>query len=175
MARRLSIDSSVGLGILAIAISLIALAVSLYEATLLNGQRRAEVWPYVEISTRYSGDGFRIEMNNRGVGPAIIRTMAVQVDGEPVEDFREAILSVLGPDDAFGYERFRTEALGPGVLEASGSRALFSVDWDEASRRLEAAWQDRLNIEACYCSVYGDCWTMELYNQPEPARHCPAS
>ena len=51
---------------------------------------------------------------------------------------------------------------------------LFSVPWQDRTRRLSEAWSGRVSVAICYCSVYDDCWLAKL-NEGEPAAvgSCP--
>lgn len=158
---------------LAVILSIAALLVSVIEATATNRAAEAEVWPYVEIYGGYSGEGFYYRMQNKGVGPALLKSLVVKVDGEPVESATSMVAQILGEDDAFGYDRIRSSTPTGGVISPREVVNLFSVDWDPVSRRLEAQLRDRLEAEACYCSVYDRCWIARREAaEPEPVRSC---
>ncbi len=73
-----------------------ALFVSAYTAYMQRQQVRAAVWPILEFDTS-NGPMIRFTVDNKGVGPAIIRHVAVKVDGQPVRDWNEALDKLVGP------------------------------------------------------------------------------
>lgn len=146
----------------ALGLSVIALLVSILEVQTVKSQQRTAVWPHLQISEAYSGDGFRLTITNKGVGPALVGQVGLLIDSAPVDDLDTLILQTLGPDDAFSYERYRSSNPSSGVIAANETVTLFAVDWDEASRRLIAEWTNRVDVSACYCSIYEDCWTTSL-------------
>ena len=143
----------------AIFVSLCTLIVLLYEARIMREQQRAAVWPYVEIGMGFSDDGFAVRTYNQGVGPARIQSMQIHVDGEPVPTWK-AMFQALGvADSTWSHDKTNgrvlpgqstlTSLLAPGDARASEVYAAY----------LEA---ERLTLALCYCSVYDDCWRVEV-------------
>jgi hypothetical protein len=64
----------------ALIVSLSALGVGLYEARLQRQHDRAEVWPNLEVGTFTTGDGAKVIVDNTGLGPAIVESVAAMVD-----------------------------------------------------------------------------------------------
>src|SRR3982751_1653555 len=71
------------IAVAALVVSISAVVVGLYEASLQRAHDRAEVWPHLEISTFTSSSGASISLVNNGIGPAIIKSVVVTVDGKP--------------------------------------------------------------------------------------------
>ena len=63
-------------------IAVVALATGLYQAKLSRDQAKAAVWPYI-ISGNSGENGFARIVQNVGLGPAIIGSFEVHVDGTP--------------------------------------------------------------------------------------------
>ena len=163
-----------GLSLVAIGISIAALLISVMEVLAVKDDQRAQVWPYLAIAESYSGEGFRLNLSNKGIGPARVRTAVMLLDGEPITDLNTAILQTLGPDDAFGYDLYRSNNPAPGVMSPDEEIILFGVPWEERTRKLTQAWNGRVEIEVCYCSVYDDCWMARLSRgEPESVEACP--
>ncbi|MFO1506439.1 MAG: hypothetical protein U1F23_05075 [Lysobacterales bacterium] len=66
--------------IIAALVGLLALCVSAYTAYIQRQQVRAQVWPYLLAG---NDDGKSIDVGNKGVGPAIVKTAQVFIDGTP--------------------------------------------------------------------------------------------
>ncbi len=160
----------------ALALSMLALFVSVLEVSAMRDEQRIQVWPYVEVSTRYNADGYAIIATNKGIGPARIRTADAIFDGEPVTSLDDLILSTLGEDDAFSYDLYRSNNPARSVMSADESAQLFAVPWEDRTRRLAEIWHDRFSVTLCYCSVYDECWESKLNGgEPEPVETCPVT
>ena len=48
------------LALTAILLSLAALAVSVFEVSAIRDEQRIQVWPYIQIETRYGPEGLRL-------------------------------------------------------------------------------------------------------------------
>jgi hypothetical protein len=139
----------------AVLISLCTVGVTGYEAWLQRHHDRAEVWPHVELSLVNTPEQSTLSLENTGIGPAIIKSFIVTVDGKPAHNWREALAAVLGR--------------APDVIENSTvvSRALRAGDRIAvvAVRRSDLppgsmAKFARLAIRVCYASVFDDYWTL---------------
>src|SRR5690349_8061453 len=83
------------IAVTALVVSISAVAVGLYEAQLQRAHDRAEVWPHVEISTFVTPRGASLLVENTGLGPAIIKSVVVTVNGKPRRSW-EDVLRALG-------------------------------------------------------------------------------
>src|SRR5688500_3742991 len=67
----------------AMTVSILSLAVYIYQAKIMQEQQQTSVWPYIEwTSTISSSDGFYISVINKGVGPAIVKKSRLTLDGK---------------------------------------------------------------------------------------------
>ena len=156
----------------------------MFEVSAVRDETRFQVWPFISIGTRYSSEGFRIGVENKGVGPARIRDVRFYFDGELLEArsqgelLNEPVARTLGEEEKFDYGQYRMSDPEGGVMSADESTDLFSVPWNETTRRvrrLVGIWQERLFISVCYCSLYDDCWVAELNGgEPGEVPACPA-
>src|SRR3954467_8259149 len=79
--------------VIAAFVGLLALCVSGYTAYLQRQQVRAQVWPYLESGI--SSSKRSVTLFNKGVGPAIIGSVHVLVDGKPQRNW-PAVFRALG-------------------------------------------------------------------------------
>lgn len=153
--------------IIATLVGVSALFVSGYTAYVQRQQVRAAVWPILEFGSSNTPT-IRLSLDNKGVGPAIVRHVKVTVDGEPVRTWHEALQKLLGPD----RHRFSQSTITGHVLSAGESMNIlipFGEDGRPLSfenRDFEAADQARqhIGLEICYCSTLGECWTLRSDN-----------
>ncbi|TWI00925.1 hypothetical protein IP90_02547 [Luteimonas cucumeris] len=140
--------------VIAALIGLLALSVSAYTAYLQRQQVRAQVWPLVLLGS--SNSKSELVVLNKGVGPAIIRSFKVYVDGKPQRNWDQVFASlglhfnkrpwfstvngtVLSPDDRITQLQFET----PEDFNAFATRA------------------ERVAFQLCYCSTLDDCWVLD--------------
>lgn len=166
------------LSLIAIVISLSALGVSVFEVTSLKDQQKASVWPYLELTPTYSGAGFEVKLQNKGIGPALLGDVKLLHNGAhlaTIEELDALILQTLGPDRAFSYDTYRARDVSNAVLSPGEEVILFGVPWNADTRAFVEQTAVNFSAEGCFCSVYGDCWTVEADQVPEPAKACRAA
>jgi hypothetical protein len=140
--------------VIAAFVGLLALLVSGYTAYLQRQQVRAQVWPYLEPGM--SSSRREISLFNKGVGPAIIRSVQVLVDGKPQRNW-PAAFAALGID--FGHHIPYSTVNGV-VIPANDhvTQLLFPTSEDFNRYAHEV---DRVVLKLCYCSSLGDCWSYD--------------
>ena len=150
--------------IIATFVGLCALCVSGYTAYMQRQQVRAAVWPILQFD---SGNGpIRFTLANKGVGPAIIKHVILKVDDQPVKDWKEVLLKILGP----GYHPGEESDMSSRVFSAGESTNVFTphddaknpIPFDKSNPlfvKLDAG-RSRVTVEICYCSTLGECWTL---------------
>ncbi len=156
------------LSLTAIALSVAALLVSVFEVSAIRDEQRIQVWPFVQLSQGYNSEGFELRASNKGIGPARIRGVTMRLDGEVVDELDDLIVRAVGEENAFSYEMYRTSDINRSVMSADEQVTLFATPWEPRSRLLVQELQQRFELEVCYCSVYDECWTASL-DDVEPA------
>ena len=136
-------------------VSLMTLAVYIYQARMMREQQHVSVWPYLE--SHFSDvEDYRICVKNKGVGPAIIRKVEMVVDGKVVPDNKAFITAVLGADWTMGYQN---ASLNGRVLAPGEEVVTFKIPDLKEGRAFEAKLQAHtFDLRITYCSIYGDCW-----------------
>ncbi|HEY4305500.1 MAG TPA: hypothetical protein VGM82_13570 [Gemmatimonadaceae bacterium] len=89
MDREADIADSAAIALAAFIVSLTAVVggvyvyvyVYVYEAWLQRSHDRAEAWPHVEIGTWITDSPVTLRLDNSGLGPALIHSVEVSVDG----------------------------------------------------------------------------------------------
>ena len=116
---------------------------------------RASVQPWLTSKQRESDDGgVVLELQNSGVGPAIVKYWALMLDGRKIESW-DKLESALGTSHSVRtrFTLTSTPTIAPGeVVEL-----LNEPDANNAALIGDAVRSERLGIEFCYCSVLGDC------------------
>lgn len=155
--------------IVASLVGLLALVVGGYTAYIQREQVRAEVWPYMIGGTSSHISSFI--WTNKGVGPAIVRTLEVTVAGRPQRDWQSVLKSLDVPTLSYAQSTLNGNVLSPGE----------TISWikfhDSAGYQTFVGAANRLNMHAvaCYCSTLGDCW-VTVFNRfgRTSVDQCPA-
>lgn len=199
MENRLRLDLLIA--VCALFLSGIASLASVYQAHVIaqqfsvtEQQFSATVWPYVTITTAGTDTSLRAIITNDGLGPAIIRTASIGLNGsKALTSWHDMVttLVALSPrpkspaDLAFTYT---TGSLDPGeVIRAGDSHLLLALKGKNGfpARLEESAVGHGLTVSVCYCSLLGTCWfetwrardpnATALYDvEPHGVRTCPA-
>ncbi|MGC3943815.1 MAG: hypothetical protein QM762_04610 [Chryseolinea sp.] len=153
-SRRFDADKI--LAISAIFISVITAIVSGYQTKIMREQQYSSVWPYVQWDMSISSvEGFDITVMNKGVGPAIIKSATLQIDGVEVSTLKylERIFGTLD-STTFYYSSIDKAVLSPGEKVT-----LFRVSKSKQLTVLTPEVYKRTKFDICYCDIYGSCWT----------------
>ena len=151
------------------------------QTRIIDEQLSAQVWPYVGFSeglAKADTDEFTIE--NDGLGPAVIRSVTVLVDGRERSSFVDMLHAILGPDilrrKAHGESiGLAEDAASPGfVLRPGDSQKMLTFRSKTFAKRLILAYQ-RINIRTCYCAIVPErCWQTNTAapSDPQPVSAC---
>jgi hypothetical protein len=170
-SRRAQLGSAIAVGI-----SLMALVVGFYQARIAERQAHASVWPYLTIGynlyDRGENRGFTWTVDNSGLGPALIQSVVVSLDGKPVRRW-EDVTAVLGLKKDFEHttSSVRGRVLPPNSNRDTTIQAIRVFALPDA----EAFWKarERLQMDVCYCSVYQECWVAHWLKQKvDPVSKC---
>ena len=161
-SRSKSVLDDSRLSIIAVVLSVAALFTSIIEVNFVRQELRSEAWPFIAIYAGYNSEGFSISMENKGVGPARVRTLSLTLNGEEITDLDQAIIDTVGEENAFSYDLYRANNPAPGVMSSGEVTNLFGVPWEPRTRLLSEKWSEGLDIKSCYCSIYDDCWVASL-------------
>jgi hypothetical protein len=179
----------------AVAASMIISAVSALIATLHTGRTmsalveqnarlvRANSTPILEFGHgNLKDDGsstLDFTVRNVGTGVARIAWFEFRLDGKPMQDM-SATIQALHPNIK-PMPSFNSGPVARRVFAAGAEQRFFG--WAKPapdSKEFLAAWTaldkarfKRIEVEACYCSVFNDCWTSKLNGEvPTPAPLC---
>jgi len=152
----------------ALAVSALALALGVYQTRLMQTQARASVWPYVVLGYNVNDAGpqagFELHVENNGVGPAIVRSVHVAIDGKPVQHWKDVFAQIMpAGSSATGLLSGLHAVVIPPSTNRETAISAFRINDPEKAKLIEAAF-NRLTIDICYCSIYDDCWVAHWLN-----------
>jgi len=168
------------IAVCALLVSSLATAASWWQTRVIQQQLSAQVWPYMNVSETVSPDSFKILFNNDGLGPAVLRSVLVEVDGKPVGGFVGLLHAVLGTHlrsrAKNGEIALDLSTLSPGsVLRAGETVQVFSLTSKHYAPLLFDALK-RIKFQTCYCAIVpGSCWLADSSagGDPRPLPVCP--
>ncbi|HWU75848.1 MAG TPA: hypothetical protein VN043_05045 [Rhodanobacter sp.] len=144
--------------IMAALIGLLALGVSGYTAYIQRQQVRAQVWPYLIAGNNDLEQSLIVY--NKGVGPAIVRSAQIRVDGKPQKDWNH-VLAALG----LPPHHYIQSTLNPDVLSPGEQVQTIRFPENDRWRGFRAAAINRMTMDICYCSTLEECW---VYSDRHP-------
>jgi hypothetical protein len=178
LARGVRLDLVIA--VCALLVSSLATAASWWQTRVIQQQLSAQVWPYVSVSEGISNDTVSIDVDNDGLGPAILRSAELRVDGRPV-DFIGALHAILGPNVIARVPHGERISLNlssgtPGtVLRPSQTYNVFALTSKRFARSFLLG-SKRGAFRICYCSILPDtCWMFDSSSTGDPEKRaaCP--
>lgn len=163
--------------VIASLVGLLALIVAGYTAWIQRQQVRAQVWPYLIIGNDDPSHALTVE--NKGVGPAIVRSVKVTVEGKPQPDWIHVVAALGIPPHHFSQTSLNRDVLSPGE-QFDAIRFPDKELW----QRFRAAAFGKIAMDICFCSTLAECWissnrnlvgsaTMPLQLRVQPVDQCP--
>jgi len=162
------------IAVCALLLSAIAATAAVYQTHVIAEENSASVWPYISFEFDSAPKHITLSMLNNGLGPALIRSAQVYLDGKPIDSWSSAFARLSGNRHVYGaFSTISGEAvLRPGdKLQLFDARGPFDQQW-------LAANQKRIRFTVCYCSLLENCWLKTagpVAPPPQPIAHCPAA
>lgn len=145
--------------------SIIAIWVAWDQSRVMRAQQDGMVFPVLQIngfvSTEEDNVSMGVNIENSGVGPALIESVRAYDNGkliESLEPYRESLAS--------GYNISWAGLIGRAVAPGNEFDAI-SLEWSREKitqtqlNTAVLAWGE-LDVEICYCSVFQKCWITNM-------------
>jgi hypothetical protein len=161
------------IAVCALLVSALATSASWWQTHVVAQQLQAQVWPYLTITGTLSNDEISYAISNDGLGPAVIRSVVLTVDGKPQRTMIDAMHALIGP---MGHQAHGLAMAAPGagtVIRVGGSVTMFHLTSAALVPKL-ARQTGRVGLRVCYCSIVGGCWRKESqHSDPRIVASCP--
>lgn len=148
------------MSITAVLISILTLAVFIYQTDLIRKEQHTAVFPYLELDHRgIETDSYRFTLENKGIGPAIITDIKLLYKDQEVKE--NLIQYVSKRRDSMNYS-FNYNGIYRNRFISSGEEIVLIGASNK--NRQEAAFFERLltdenlDLVITYESIYGDSW-----------------
>ncbi|PHN04865.1 hypothetical protein [Flavilitoribacter nigricans] len=151
------IETGLLLGIIALLINIITVTIYISQTSIMRSQQRASAWPRLEWEIGYIQDEeFALEVTNNGIGPALIKSIAIKLDGETLDHLDSTYTRLMGGKNFPHLSNpLENRVIPPGKT----IRPLEIGDPILASNFFFTLQQHQLEYSICYESVYGEQWT----------------
>lgn len=139
--------------VIAALIGLLALLVSGYTAWLQREQVRAQVWPRLLLMSSDTQQEWLVM--NKGVGPALVRSVRIRFDGAVQRDWAALAAALRLEPDEYVQSTVNGTVLSGGeryVMAQFPERAV----WERVRPQLA-----RVERRLCFCSTLDECWVVE--------------
>jgi hypothetical protein len=136
--------------------------VMIRQAEIMQSQQHISVWPYIETLTttmvsKEKPDEAYYEIENKGIGPAIVKQVSIKVDGVVMKDNNELFEAMIGKTDTLSIS---TTGVRNRVIAAGEKIRAFHIVGDELVKKFAVSFQKKkFEYIICYCSVYNECWS----------------
>ena len=140
----------------ALLVSFVAVGVAAYTAQLQRQQVRAQVWPRAQFYNAGALGEFHVA--NKGMGPLIVRSARVTLDGKPLKNWGQLATALGLPPERMGYS-----SLNGAVLSSGEDMTYLQPGTKEQFTALRAVAGERWNATICYCSALEECWTTQSH------------
>jgi hypothetical protein len=164
----------------AVIVSVASLWVALRANQTQEQLLKASVWPYIEFdSSNATANGARqlvFEVRNEGVGPALVRSVAVSYNGRYYPTFDALMAACCKLEHV---RNIYSSTMQNAVIVAHDFVPFIDMppnEFDLTEYSRIRPQRSKIEIQMCYCSVLGDCWffdTLHGPQQPTPVRKCP--
>jgi hypothetical protein len=169
----------------ALFVSLCSLGIALHHGRTMQRLVEANSRPFIQFTlenVEHAADdaitqAMTVLITNPGAGAARIERFSVLVDGKPADSMRGAIMLLAGTTSNDGLGPITFADVAPSYVKAGSERIVLrwprtaanGALWD----RVTAAEHNRVKFDACYCSIFDECWIENSDTfRPTPVKSC---
>jgi hypothetical protein len=152
----------------ALAVSLLALALSTVDIVETRRANRIAVRPILSASFGYNEAGAGWRLTNKGLGPGSMKWFEVLLDGLPVHTWTELVTKIgLPANQQFDF------IIPRGTYTADADIPLLWVaPLDVTARDILMKNSGRVRMTYCFCSMQDECWIRQGPLAPIPVDDC---
>jgi hypothetical protein len=169
----------------ALFVSLCSLGIALHHGRTMQRLVEANSRPFIQFGISHAEHGtaespshaLTVMISNPGAGAARIERFSILVDGKPTNGMADALMRLSGSSSAASLGQFVDADIAPSYLKAGSEEEVLRWPRTEANAALwdkvVAAGENRVKYEACYCSIFDECWieNSDAF-KPAPTKSC---
>lgn len=157
------------LSVSAILIGLMTLIVYFIQTRLIIDQQHAGVWPCIEISGTNFGDStgikedFKINVTNKGIGPALIKKVEVKYKGKVYKEFCNVY------ELATASNNYSKSSLEGRTMASNETVNPIQISLSKEGHKFAQLFynHDSIQTKIYYQSVYGKCFVSSGFDAKE--------
>ncbi|MEM9837706.1 MAG: hypothetical protein AAF830_00980 [Pseudomonadota bacterium] len=179
------VDSNSIIAIAALVTSVVAVFIAWDESRLMRRSQEAAFIPIIEIEggSDFAVPDIHLRVHNTGHGVAYVESLEFLYENRPLTEWSEFSNLFLNPDLDRAVEISWDAGLGYYPIGEDRTVMAFQFPKDLTETLREHLLYDaaeaytKFDVVACYCSVFGKCWTKHMLNRgrPEPVNACEPS
>ena len=160
--------------------SAVAAGAMVYQTRVIEEQFSATIWPYLSVDIYNDEKSVAIHLTNDGVGPAIIRSARLVVDGKAASGWNDLLQPLYDDPSLKGKGRLSAQSSSVDASDSvrpGESKSLFAIRATN-QQMIETIKKHRVTLEFCYCSINNRCWNLidtlgsKTAQLPKPVSTC---
>ncbi|MEM6634190.1 MAG: hypothetical protein AAF694_31225 [Bacteroidota bacterium] len=167
------LDRSDWIALVAMALSFLAVGVSVYEVRILKeqqlimaSQQKAVVWPYLKLNYQIKSEMEEmfiiLSVENKGVGPALIENAQLSLGDYVIgsyTDLTDTLLAIFPDSVDVGPS---LSDLNQSLLSPGEKAEIIRIQYRSFPDKWKVSRALQFNYSLCFCSIYKECWKMSL-------------
>jgi hypothetical protein len=154
----------------------------IYQTHVIGQQYAAAIWPYLSVSSTYGPHGASIQVANDGLGPALIESAQLTIDGKPVPAWGWYLYDLKTMQVLRNVRAsISASSIGPSTTIRPGdTKSLFAILYKPTVDPSTLATHT-VGLRLCYCSINNSCWNLVAQpgnnspSVPQPTSACTAN
>ncbi len=119
--RALRLDFFIAIG--ALVISVLTTVTLIYQTHVISDQYAATIWPYLSVKDQVESNEERLTLTNDGLGPALVRSAQLTVDGKNLASWNDYLRMLSGRLPRGAEDQRRSQYRWAGHDDAAGRLA----------------------------------------------------
>jgi hypothetical protein len=153
----------------------------IYQTRVIGQQYAATIWPYLSVDSSYGVHGVTIQVANDGLGPALIESAQLLIDGRPSagwSTYMHDVLKTPGLRPKPHQVSISISSFGRSTTIRPGDTKLLAAITYKSMIDPHAFTAHTVGIRICYCSINNSCWNVaatpgkDSRTDPQPVSAC---
>jgi hypothetical protein len=168
--RRLRLDFFIAVA--ALVVSVLTTITLIYQTHVIGQEYASTIWPYLSVAETYTPGGVAITLQNDGLGPALIQSAQLSIDGTKIDGWNPYLAVLLRDPKIHRLMAHATELArqgqNPGIISMSSigpsttlrpgdTMTIFHFQIGKSLTTTTALAAHPITLEFCYCSLNQSC------------------
>jgi hypothetical protein len=122
----------------------------------MKQQQKMSVWPYLSFVPSWGENYLIINLTNKGIGPALIKNVNLNYAINKLDGLQHTMHYV--PDSLKCSHSYSSIWAGQVIMAGETIEVFKIIQPKTVSYLLNIFMNEKIEMEVCYASVYGDTW-----------------